>query len=75
MNPLLEYLKSHPCQGFKPLPWFNADFRCWEWYWKDERAYEEPVHHAGRWVGCVMRSMASSEAVGVKIFVHEGAGQ
>ncbi len=66
---LLEYLKAHPCQGFKPLPRYNADFCCWEWYWKDERAYEESVHHEGVWVGSVMRSMKTNEVVGVKVFV------
>ncbi len=66
---LLEYLKAHPCQGFKPLPRWNKDFRRWEWYWKDERAYEEPVRHEGVWVGSVMRSMKTNEVVGVKVFV------
>jgi hypothetical protein len=70
VNTLLEYLKARPFVGpFKPVPRFNGAFRCWEWYWKDERAYEEPIHHDGAWVGSVMRSMETNEVVGVKVFV------
>jgi hypothetical protein len=68
---LTEYLAlRRPKPAFKPMPHYNVEFKCVEWYWSNERAYEEPIHVEDKWVGCVMRSVSPPhEAVGVKVFL------
>lgn len=68
---LLEFLRTHPHKGFKPVPHRNHDGRSITWYWKDERAFSEPIHYEGRWVGSVHKSLKTGEVVGVTI--HEEA--
>jgi hypothetical protein len=71
-NPLLQYLRDHPPKpgAFKPLPYWNKRGDQIEWYWSDVPAYAESVHHEGVWIGSLMRSMATKEIVGVKLFIE-----
>ena len=66
---LKEYIRTHPPNGFKPVPYHNAIGNLVEWYWAKDRAYEDPVRVDGVHVGSLMRSMATHEPVGVKIFL------
>lgn len=73
---LPEYLaKTGPPGPFKPIPFFNREGQQIEWYWSDERAVCEWIHVDGVAVGAVLRSIATGQVVGVKIFgVTDQAG-
>jgi hypothetical protein len=65
---LRECMKGKTPGPFKPLPHYNRVGDQIEWYWKDAECYAEWVQVDGVNVGAVMRSMATGEVVGVKVF-------
>jgi len=70
MNQLFEYLKGKKPGKFKPQPFLNRDGNMVEWYFKDDRCYEESIHVDGVWVGSIERRMTDFEIVGVKIHLE-----
>lgn len=64
---LNDYLKEHPCRGFRPMPVLIQGGRALMWYWEDVPHYSEPIHCDDRWVGSVHRANSDRRAVGVTI--------
>ena len=60
---LKEYLRTHPCQGFNPVPHYSALGDFLTYYFRDDRAYEQRVDE----VLTVYLSMKTHELVGFKI--------
>jgi hypothetical protein len=58
-----EYLKTHKCQGFKPVPHYFAGGDYVTYYFRDERCYEQRVDD----LLTVYLSMATDTLVGCKI--------
>lgn len=69
-----EYLREHPQQGFKPLPFINKHGNLLEWYFTNAEGYAEPVHVDGMLVGMLIRSFKTKEVVGVKICLEAAKG-
>lgn len=60
---LNEYLKTHDCQGFRPVPHYFAFGDYLTYYFRDDRAYEQRVDD----LLTVYLSMSTDELVGCKI--------
>jgi hypothetical protein len=60
---LNEYLKTHKCQGFSPVPHYFPYGDYLTYYFRDDRAYEQRVDD----LLTVYLSMATNELVGCKI--------
>lgn len=67
---LREYIRSHPPKRFAPIPIKSESGNFIIWYWKIEDCYAESVHHDGKWIGSVYRSMKTNEVVGVNIHLE-----
>lgn len=74
MNELLKYIAENPCQGFKPIPFFNRTGKLIEWYWSDEEGYAESIQADGVWIGSIIRSFKTNEVVGMKLHLESIKG-
>ncbi len=67
LNPIADYIRAHPCKGFRPVPTYNSIGDFVSVFWKDEDAYADTTLPAeSRTV--LLRSMRTREVVGVKIY-------
>jgi hypothetical protein len=60
---LTEYLREHPCKGFRPIPFYSELGDFVTFYARDERCFERRVDE----LLTVYLSMATKELVGCKI--------
>lgn len=59
---------------FKPVPHVNLDGQQITWFWSDEPCVTESIHHDGKWVGSVHRSVETKQIVGVNVHCEAIAG-
>jgi len=60
---LMDYLKTHPCKGFRPAPRYSAPGDFVTFYFREERAFARRVDD----LLTVYLSMETKELVGCKI--------
>lgn len=63
-NTLSQYIRTHSCKGFKPVPHYNSIGNFIEAYWEDDRCYDSVINEQLT----LCRSIITGRVVGVKIY-------